>query len=389
MKRLEDLNISGQTVLLRLNLNVPLKDGKIVDDFRLRVVLPTIDYVKERARKTVICAHLGRPEGRDMAFSLQPVADALVKRYGHLFSFLNDCVGTDVKHTIETAPDGSIILLENVRFHSGERANDDLFGAQLASLADVFVNDAFGDSYESYASVVWPAKLLPSAAGMRLQRELQALEKLKDRPDHPFVLLVGGVKIAEKMGTLRKLGEKADTILVGGGIANTLLLAKGMDMQDSLVQEKEVAMAKELLQQFAGKLVVPVDARVAKRGPTGKIDEKSLRETAVDSLAVGEAAYDIGPKTLEIYKKACDAAKDVFWAGPLGYIEWDQTAASSKALLRMLSEHPNYSVIGGGETASLVSAMGVAEKMDFVSTGGGAALKYLSGEPLPGLQALS
>lgn len=388
MRFLPDIDINGKTVLLRLNLNVPVKDGKILDDFRIKAVLPTIRYVQERAAKTVISAHFGRPAGRDPKFSLAPVASYLKNVFGTSFSFLSDSIGEDVKQVIASAKSGSVILLENVRFHKGERANDDAFGKALARLADVFVNDAFGDSYEAYASVTIPPQYIPGVGGLRLREEMNALEQLRDKPKHPFVVVVGGVKIGEKMGTIRKLSAMADHILVGGGVGNTLLSAAGVQVRSSLVQEDEIDLAMQLIKDLGDKLVLPIDVKVAQKLPDGKINKRSLRFSAIESIQTGEAIYDIGPKTVEQYKQLALAASDVFWAGPLGYIEWDQTAEGSLELLKALAASANYCVIGGGETALLAANAGLIEKMDFVSTGGGAALKYLSGEPLPGLVAL-
>jgi phosphoglycerate kinase len=389
MKFLQDLDLSGKVVLLRLNLNVPIRDGIIQDDFRVKSVLSTIQYVKERAKKTVITAHLGRPQGRDVSLSLKPVAEYLKKSFGEQVVFLNDSLGEDVQQGIVAAKDGSVIVLENVRFHKGERENDEGVGKAIARLADIFVNDAFGDSYEPYASVTRPPAFIPSAAGLRLQQELQALDRLKNNPQHPFLVLVGGVKIREKMGTIKLLGAKADHVLVGGGIANTLLAAAGIDVKESLIQEDEIPLAQELKKQLGDKLVIPVDVRVATKLSNGDIDKKSLRFSKVNELKPGECIFDIGPETVKLYADYCRKASDVFWAGPMGYIEWDMTAIGSMELAKLLAVLPNYCVVGGGETASLVASAGLIDKMDFVSTGGGAALKYLSGEALPGLVALS
>lgn len=388
MNFLPDIDINGKTVLVRLNLNVPVKDGKIVDDFRLQAVLPTIKYVSERAAKTVVCGHLGRPKGRDQAFSLAPVAGYLRKLYPDRFSFLSDCIGEDVKQAIAAAKPASVLLLENVRFHKGERENDEAFGKALAQLADVFVNDAFGDSYEAYASVSIPPKYIDAAAGLRIKEEMEALDRLRLRPEHPFVVLVGGVKIAEKMGTIRKLSDMADKVYVGGGVGNTLLSAAGNNVRESLVQEEEMALAEELLRSLGDKLVLPIDVRVAQKLSDGSLNKRSLRFSAVNAIQPGEAILDIGPKTTALYAAESLAATNVFWAGPLGYIEWDQTAEGSLTILKALAGAPNFTVIGGGETASLAAGAGLISKMDFVSTGGSAALKYLSGEPLPGLEAL-
>ncbi|MBI4121727.1 MAG: phosphoglycerate kinase [Parcubacteria group bacterium] len=388
MNLLQDLDLSGKTVLLRLNLNVPLADGKIVDDFRIKAVLPTIEYVKARAKKTIIAAHLGRPDGRDPKFSLKPVADYLRQAFGDRVSLLADCIGEDVKQAIDHAPDGSILLLENLRYHKGERAGEEGFGKALAQLADIYINDAFGDSYESYASVIWPPKFIPSALGLRFQKEIETLDRLKNAPQHPFVVLIGGVKITEKMGAIRQLAEKADHILVGGGIANTLLAASGIDVKESLMQEDEIPLAQELMASLGDKLVLPSDVRAASKRSDGSIDKASLRFSQAGDLRAGEAIYDIGPITTEVYKDWCGQAKDVFWAGPMGYIEWDLTAAGSTDLAQHLAKGASYAVIGGGETAELLASIGLTEKMAFVSTGGGAALNYLSGQILPGLAVL-
>jgi phosphoglycerate kinase len=261
-------------------------------------------------------------------------------------------------------------------------------GKALAKLADVYVNDAFGDSYEPYASVVWPPEFIPAVGGLRLQKEMEALDRLKSSPKHPFIVLIGGVKIAEKMGTIKRLSEKADHVLVGGGIGNTMLAASGVDVHESLVQEEEMKLAEELIASLRGKLVLPTDVRVASKLSDGSIDKKSLRFTKVSEIRPGEAIFDIGPETVLTYSGFCRDAADVFWAGPFGYIEWDLTATGSIELAKLLADLPNYCVVGGGETASLLTPLGLIEKMDFVSTGGGAALKFLSGEPLPGLVAL-
>lgn len=388
MQFLPEIDINGKTVLLRLNLNVPLAEGRIVDDFRLQAVLPTIRYVSERAAKTVLCGHLGRPKGRDQHFSLAPIASYLRKLYPDRISFLADSIGDDVKRAVASARPGSVLLLENVRFHKGERENDEAFGKALAQLADVFVNDAFGDSYEAYASVAIPPKYIPAVAGLRVKEEMAALDRLRLEPKHPFVVLVGGVKIAEKMGTIQKLASLVDKVFVGGGVGNTLLSAAGHNVRESLVQEEELPMAEDLLRSLGDKLVLPEDARVAQRLPDGSINRRSLRFSRVGDIQPGEAIYDIGPKTTARYRQEALAAADVFWAGPLGYIEWDMTAEGSLDILKALAGAPNYTVIGGGETASLAASAGLVAKMDFVATGGSAALKYLSGEPLPGLQAL-
>ncbi len=379
--------MKGKIALLRLNLNVPLKDGMIVDDFRIKTILQTVAYAAGRAKKTVIIAHLGRPQRRDPQCSLMPVARRMQELLGQEVRFLSDCVGREVEHHIEDAPDGTIFLLENLRFHEGERKNDKDFGCQLARLGHVFVNDAFADSYESYASVIWPPKLMPAAAGFRLQQELGHLNSLRDEPEQPFVILVGGAKIKEKMGALRVLGEKADTLLMGGAIANTLFAAQGYKIGASLVQPEELDLAKQLMEEFSGKIILPSDVAVAEK-KEGEIVIKTLKHFQMRHLEEQEAILDIGPASVAAYKGIVQKAKTIFWAGPMGYIEEEQTRQGSYALIETLSVHSGMVLIGGGETGALIADLGMLDEFDFISTGGSAALKFLSGESLPGIEAL-
>lgn len=388
MKYIDALDLTNKTVLLRLNLNVPIENGQIADDFRIKAVLPTIEYCRDNARKTVIIAHLGRPKGkRDKKYSLKPAADYLENYIKEGFSFLPDCVGDNVKTAIEVAADGAVILLENLRFHPEEQNNDEKFGNQLAELGDVYVNDAFGDSAKATASIVQPPQKLPSALGFRFITELNALSKIKDDPENPFIIIVGGVKIADKMGAIASLGKKADKILLGGGVANTVLAAGGVDVKSSLYKKEELELAKQLIEDFQDKIVLPSDVVVAKvKGE--QFDANSIRTSDVRKLKDKEAILDIAPKALDDYIEILKQAKTVFWAGPLGYIELQATAESSIKLAAYLANLECYTAIGGGETASVVNMAGMTDGIDFISTGGGAALKYLSGEQLPGLKGL-
>lgn len=388
MKYIDTLDLTGKTVLLRLNLNVPIENGKIKDDFRIKAVLPTIEYCRDHARKTVILAHLGRPGGkRDKKYSLKPVADYLEDRFKEGSSFLNDCLGDDVKTAIDVMADGAVILLENLRFHKEEMANDETFGKALAALGDVYVNDAFGDSAKENASVVWPPLILPSGAGFRFKYELENLKRIKDNAERPLVVIIGGAKISEKMGAITNLGKHADKILLGGAIANTVLAAQGIDIKSSYYKKEELDLAKDLLKQFADKIVLPTDAVVSKVAGSDYV-VKSLRVIGVDELEDKEAILDIGPESLEHFMDICKGAKTIFWAGPLGYIEASATAQSSIKLAQFLASLDNYAAIGGGETVEVLNMAEVADEMDFVSTGGGASLRYLSGESLPGLMAI-
>lgn len=388
MKYLNDLDLSGKVALVRVNLNVPLQEGIIQDDYRIRTVLPTIDYVKKNARKTVLIAHLGRPGGKRVEeLSLQPVADYLENLYKEDFHFLNDSIGDQIKTFIDTSADGAVILLENLRFNKGERDNDEKFGKALAQLGDVYINDAFGDCAKENASVMWPPKLLPSAAGFRIKEEIEELTRLRENPEHPYVVIIGGAKIKEKMSVIKALGEKADTVVLAGALANTMLAAGGVDVKDSLQNEKEYDLANELVETLGDKLVLPSDVIVAKKR-AGTFDPTSVRNVGVEELEDGESILDIGEETFQVYKDECENAQMVFWAGTLGYIEWPPSAKRSIQLAAFLGALPNFTGVGGGETAEVLKMAEVENDIDFVATGGGAALSYLAGEDLPGLKAL-
>jgi len=387
MQNLNTINLKEKTVLLRLNLNVPIKDGKILDEFRLEVVLPTIEYCHTHAKKTVIMGHLGRPNRVDQSLSLKPIAERLSKLVKQKIVFLPDCIGQDIRDQIERAKDGAIILLENVRFHDGEEENDENFGKELAQNGDIFINDAFGDSAKETASIIWPAKQLESAAGFRLQEELQELEKIRHNPESPFVVLIGGAKIKEKMGVILELGKKADRILIGGGVANTFLQAKGHNMRASLIQKDEIELAKHILQEFGSKIVLPLDGAIVQKRADHYLRE-SFSYKPIEQLAENDAVLDLGIQTFDLFQDHLSRAKTVFWAGPLGYIEWNKTARYSIEVAKLLAGYAIDTAAGGGETASLLDMAGVLNQIDFVSTGGSASLKYLSGKKLPGIEVL-
>jgi phosphoglycerate kinase len=388
MEFLPKFDIDNKVVLCRLNLNVPIENGEIKDDFRIRAVMPTIEECKARAKKTIIMAHLGRPEGMHVAeLSLKPIAEHIQKLLGSKVLFVDDCIGGDVRDQIKYAADRAVIFLENVRFHPEEEQNDETFGQELARNGEVFINDAFGDSAKEHASVIWPAKLLPSAGGFRLQAELDNLGNVKDNPKQPFIVIIGGAKIKEKLGVIESLGGKADKILVGGGVANTFFKAQGFDVKESLVQDEELDIAKSVLEKFDNKIFLPVDVGVAKKLEEG-FDPKSYRYTPVHNLEEGEAILDIGIQAFDAFEDILSTAQTIFWAGPLGLIEWEPSARNSVQMAHLLAGFVNYSLAGGGETAELLKKAEVEDQIDFVSTGGGAALKYLSGKELPGIAIL-
>jgi phosphoglycerate kinase len=389
MKSLTDLNLKNKIVLLRLNLNVPIKDGQVKDDFRIRAILPTLEYCASKAKKVLILAHLGRPEDIDEKYSLLPVSDYLAKLMGKQIVFVDDCIGDSVKEALANTPDKTILFLENVRFHSGEMENSESFGKQLIEFADVYINDAFGDSAKETASVMWPPVFLPHAAGFRMQEEVKKLSYLKDSPHEPVVIVIGGSKIKEKLGVIKELGKKADKILLGGGVANTFLKAKGIDVKESLVRDEELDLAAKLLKEFAYNIVLPVDGNVAAK-LQGEYIQDTLRNVPVTQVQNDEAILDIGVQTFDLYEDILSNAATIFWAGPLGYIEWKQTAKHSIKIAQLMAGYSVDTYMGGGETASVLRMAGIqGNEIDFVSTGGGASLKLLSGERLPGVQVLS
>lgn len=388
MKSITDLNLKNKTVLLRLNLNVPIKDGKILDDFRIQAILPTLEYCFTNAKRTMIIAHLGRPTKRDQQHSLQPIADHLHALTNYPIVFVDDCVGKPVEEALANAPHNSILLLENLRFHKGELENDEDFGRALCEYADVYINDAFGDSAKETASITWPAQLLPHGIGFQFHEELKHLRHIAYEPRIPFVVVIGGAKIKEKLGVIEKLGQRADKILLGGGVANTFLKAQGIDTKDSLIQEDEVNLAHDIIDHYYHKIIFPLDVVVAKK-ENGSYDESTIRDIPIEDLEEHDAILDLGIQTFEHFQDVISRASTVFWSGPLGYIEWEPTAQSSIKMARMIAGYAMDTFIGGGETASVLDLAGVDEhEIDFVSTGGSASLQFLSGVDLPGLKFL-
>lgn len=388
MKTIKEIDIKNKRVLLRLNLNVPIEKGVIQDHFRIKAVIPTIEEVAKHAKKTIIIAHLGRPKGRkDCTLTLQPIANALSDMLSRPVVFLDNVLGERIKQEINEADAGTIFLLENLRFHPEEIRNDHFFGEQLAQLADVYVNDAFGDSAKETASIMIPPRHLPSAIGLRFEQELKNLDKVKEQVEHPFVLIVGGAKIKEKLGVLEELGKQADHILIGGGVANTLFAAQGIDIKQSLYQQEEIDVAKQFLATHKEKIVLPKDLFVAQKIADG-IDEETGKQKELNELVSGDAILDIGKHTIQEFIEMVSKAKVVFWAGPLGYFEWLPSSRGSIFIAKALAQHTGFDVVGGGETANVLDMAGVKDEVDFISTGGSAALKYLSNKKLPGIIAL-
>lgn len=385
-KTVEDIDVDGKRVLVRVDFNVPIEDGQVADDTRIRAAMPTIDYLLEEGAALILCSHLGRPKGEVRPeLSLRPVAEYLAGMVDVPLSFAEDSIGPTAESAAGALQPGQILLLENTRFHAGEKANDPEVARQLASLADVFVNDAFGTAHRSHASNVGVTEFLPTVAGFLLEKEIQYLGKALEDPERPFVAILGGAKVAGKIEAIRSLLQKADQILIGGGIANTFFKAQGHSIGDSLVDDDSLEIAQELLELGGDKLLLPVDVAVA-----DAFDADAERKVlAVDSVPAGWQILDIGPKTIEQYAKVVSEAKTVAWNGPMGVFEFERFAKGTFGLAQAVAESPALSIIGGGESAAAIRKSGLTDQVSHVSTGGGASLQMLEGKQLPGLAAVN
>jgi phosphoglycerate kinase len=388
LRGLRDLEVEGKRVLVRVDFNVPLKGGKITDDRRIREALPTINYLIEHRAKTILASHLGRPEGKVVEeLRLTPVAARLGELLGRPVRKLDDCVGPEVERAIAQMGPGEVVLLENLRFHEGEEANDPEFARALAALAELFVDDAFGTAHRKHASNYGVARLLPSAAGFLMEQEITNLSRLRDNPERPFLALIGGKKAEDKIGVLFDLLGKVDAFLIGGGVAFTLLKARGYEVGDSIVDEALLGKAEQFLAEAEHRgvtVVLPQDVRIAER-----FDPKApARVVPVRAIPKGWIGLDIGPATAEEFGRRVRGAKTVLWTGPLGAFELPQFAEGTRAVAQALAKAPAFSVIGGGETAEAIEGLGLAKEMGYISTGGGAMLHFLRGEELPAVEPL-
>jgi len=384
-KTIRDMEFEGRKVLVRVDFNVPLQDGGIADDTRMRAALPTIQYLINRSARIILCSHLGRPKGQVVeSLSLRPVADHLSNLLGKQVAFSVDCVGEVAKTAASQLKNGEVLLLENTRFHPQEKANDDEFAGELASLADIYVNDAFGSAHRAHASTVGVAHKLPAVAGFLMEKELQYLGEALAEPEHPFVAILGGAKISDKIGVVDRLLQIADRMLIGGGMANTFLAAQGFDMAESLVEEDAVIIATEILERAGDNLLLPLDLVVA-----AEFDEKAeYRTVAVGSIPEGWRAMDIGPETVRVFCTEIEVARLVVWNGPMGVFEFEPFAVGTQALATAVAECGGTTIVGGGDSAAAIRQAGLTDSISHVSTGGGAALEFLEGKTLPGVDAL-
>lgn len=388
LRCVQDVAVEGKKVVVRVDYNVPLADGRVADDSRIRASLPTLKNILERGGKPILLSHLGRPEGKVVtALCLDPVAASLRELLGSPVNKLDTCVGDEVVQAIEEWEPGSVILLENVRFFPEETANEAGFARKLAGLGDVFVNDAFATLHRAHASTLGIADYLPSYAGFLVQKEIEALARLTDNPEHPYVAIIGGKKARSKLGTLRDLVDRVDAILIGGGVAFTFLHAQGHNVGSSIVDESlfdEILLISEKAEEKGVPIVLPTDAVVAAE----LSDSAETAVVRIDDIPSDGIGLDIGPETIALFREKIAAARTIMWAGPMGAFEFDPFVAGTREIGQALAESDAFTVVGGGETGEAVKKLGVVEGISRISTGGGACLALLRGKSLPALEAL-
>jgi len=386
-KTVRDVDVAERRVLVRVDFNVPLAaDGSIADDTRIRETLPTITYLQEQGARTILCSHLGRPKGRDPKLSLRPVCDRLADLLGRPVGFAEDCIGPPAFAATDVMQPGDVVLLENVRFHPGEEANDPEFAKALASLCELYVNDAFGAAHRAHASTEGVAHYRRAVAGLLMEKELRYLGELVEDPPRPFAAVIGGAKVSSKLGALRRLLEKVDVMVVGGGMANTFLAARGLRLGRSLVEEPLLPAAREVLDEAERRgvtLLLPVDLVVAR-----SLEDSSPWVVDAEHVPADAMAVDIGPRSVEAIREALEPAAAVVWNGPMGIFEREPFARGSLAVAEVIAGLRATTVVGGGETVALVSQAGLRDRYSHVSTGGGASLELLEGKELPGVAVL-
>ena len=390
MKTLDQENFKGKTVLVRVDFNVPMKDGVITDTTRIERSLETIQYLRDQGAKIVLLSHLGRPKGQAQeAMSLAPVAKKLAEFLDSPVQFLKDdqVVSEDVKKWVKELKEGEVALLENTRFVKGEEANDDAFADQLASLGDIYVNDAFGTSHRAHASNVGLANRLPSYLGRLVEQELRAFQPVLTEPERPYVAILGGAKVSDKIGILQELVEKVDGLIIVGAMAFTFLKAMGLEVGKSLVEDDKLDLAREIMEKIADRdidFILPIDVVVAKE-LKANIASKPV---AIEDIDPELAGFDIGPQTIERIKKLLMTAKTVVWNGPAGAFEVEPFEKGTQAIAEALAESPAFTIVGGGDSAAAIEQLGLAGEIDHISTGGGASLELLEGKVLPGIDAV-
>lgn len=388
-KTIRDIDVSNKKVLVRCDFNVPQdENGNITDTRRIEGALPTIKYLIEHNAKVILCSHLGRPKGEvKKEFSLAPVQKELSKELGVDVKLADDIVGESAKTLTKDMKAGEVVLLENVRFDKREEENDKEFSRELASLAEIYVNDAFGTAHRAHSSTAGVAEFLPAVSGFLIEKEIKFLGEALNNPERPFVSIIGGKKVSDKISVINNLLEKVDTLIIGGGMAYTFFKAKGMNIGNSICEEEKIDLAKEIMKKAEEKnvkLLLPVDIHVAKEyapNPESKI-------VKADEIEDGWEGMDIGPETINLYAEILKTAKTIMWNGPLGVFEFDKFANGTNEIARIIGDQDSIVVIGGGDSAAAIEKAGCADKMAHISTGGGASLEYLEGKLLPGIECL-
>jgi phosphoglycerate kinase len=384
-KTVRDIEVQGKRVLARVDFNVPMQDGQITDDRRIRESLPTIQYLLERGATVILMSHFGRPKGqRDLKYSLRPVATRLEQLLRRPVHFFDDCIGAAVEAGVASLPPNSVALLENVRFYSQEEANDPEFARALARLGEVYVNDAFGSAHRAHASTEGVAHYLPAVAGLLMEKELRYLGQALANPERPFVAILGGAKVHDKIGVIQNLLPKVDKLLIGGGMAFTFLKAKGYEIGKSLLDAESLEFAAQMLQGAGDKLVLPTDVVVAPA-----LESNAPTQTVpVNQIPPDQMGLDIGAETARAFGAIVRTARTVVWNGPLGAFETPPFEQGTRAVLQALAESGAVSILGGGDTAAAAEQLGFADRITHISTGGGASLEFLEGKTLPGVAAL-
>jgi len=388
LRTVDQADVAGKRVLVRNDFNVPLEDGKVTDDLRVRAAVPTLRWLLDHGAKVICCSHLGRPKGkRDPKYSLEPVRPVLAERLGAEVSFVDDVAGDQARQAAEGLGDGQVLLLQNLRYEPGEEKNDPELADRLAALAEVYVDDAFGAAHRAHASVVGVAERLPAYAGSLLAGEVKELSRLLERPERPFAAVLGGSKVSDKLAVLDNLLGRVDSLVVGGGMCFTFLAAQGHEIGDSLFEPEQVDAVRRLLETAEGEdkaVLLPTDVVVAREVSA----DAEARTVPADGIEAGWKGLDIGPATATAFAAAIADARTVFWNGPMGVFELTPFAAGTKVVAEAVAAADGYTVVGGGDSAAALAEFGLADQVDHLSTGGGAGLELLEGKTLPGVAAI-
>jgi len=389
-KSVKDVEVRGKRVLVRVDFNVPLDEqGQITDDTRIRASLPTIEYLVKEGARVILASHLGRPKGKvNPKYSLAPVVKRLSELLGQAVQLAGDCVGDVVREAVNKLQDGQVLLLENLRFHAEEEKNDPTFARDLATLAELYVNDAFGTAHRAHASTEGVTHYIPAVAGLLMQKEVEFMGNALERPERPFVAIIGGAKVSDKIGVIDNLLDKVDALIIGGGMANTFLKAQGFEVGKSLLEEEKVELAKQIIEKAKAKgvaLELPIDVVVAKAFAA----DAPHRTVSVAEIQEDEMALDIGSASAEKFEALISTARTVIWNGPMGVFEMDAFAKGTERIAQAVASCGGITIVGGGDSVAAVEKMGVADRMTHISTGGGASLEFLEGKVLPGVAALN